>query len=55
MVGGFEITPSSWLRLAVLESRLRLLAMMGGGEVELVGGLELCCGALKCCCCGICC
>lgn len=55
VVGGFEITPSSWLRLAVLESRLRLLAMMGGGEVELVGGLELCCGALKCCCCGICC
>ena len=48
------MTPSNWLRLAVLERRLRLLAMMGGGEVELVrGGLELlkCC----CCCCGICC
>jgi len=50
VVGGFEITPSSWLRLAVLESRLRLLAMMGGGEVALVGGLELCCGCcVKCC------
>ena len=46
------MTPSNWLRLAVLERRLRLLAMIGGGEVELVkGGLEL----LKCCCCCCCC
>ena len=42
------------MRQAVLESRVRRMAMMGGGEVELVGGLELCCGAVKCCCCGIC-
>ena len=50
-VGGFEITPSSWFRLAVFESRLRLLAMIGGGEVELIGGVELCGGAGNCCCC----
>ena len=49
VVGGFEITPSSWFRLAVFESRLRLLAMIGGGEVELIGGVELCGGAGKCC------
>ena len=38
------------MRLAVLESRLRLLAMIGGGEVELIGGVELCGGAGNCCC-----
>ena len=37
VVGGADITPRSWLRLAVLERRLRLLAMMGGGDVEAVG------------------